>query len=87
MVKVRVMEYDMKDFLISCVARYTALAGKSAANLRWVETPFIDESKVAVEKEDLGGCTSTDSLEGSHEGALCGQGVPLRPPEGYLRPR
>ena len=50
MQKVRVMEYDMKDFLISCVYKYVELAGKSGANLRKVETPFIDETKSSTEQ-------------------------------------
>jgi len=38
---VRVMEYDMEDFLKSCVARYTELSGRS--DLRRVGTPFLQE--------------------------------------------
>jgi len=50
-----VMEYDMKDFLISCVDRFVELAGKSGANLRKVETPFIDETKSSTEQGSVGG--------------------------------
>ena len=55
MQKVRVMEYDMKDFLIFCVDRFVDLAGKSGPNLRKVETPFIDETKSRTEQGDVGG--------------------------------
>ena len=48
------MEYDMKDFLISCVDKYVELAGKNSANLHKVKTPFIDETKSNAEKGDLG---------------------------------
>ena len=34
--KVRVLEYDIKDFLISCVDKYVELAGKNGANFRKV---------------------------------------------------
>ena len=55
MQKVRVMEYDMKDFLISCMDRHVELAGKSGAILRKVETPFIDETKSSTEQGSGGG--------------------------------
>jgi hypothetical protein len=38
---VRVMEYDMEEFMQSCVDRYVELSGKST--LRKVATPFIDD--------------------------------------------
>ena len=35
--------------------KYVELAGKTGANLRWVETPFIDETKVTAMQGYLGG--------------------------------
>ena len=40
-VKVRVMEYDMENFLVSCVERYKELTG--VTSLRRVATPFLHE--------------------------------------------
>jgi hypothetical protein len=40
--KARCLEYDMSEFLASCVERYKELGGKLAQNLRRVDTPSID---------------------------------------------
>ena len=43
-IKVRVLEYDMEQFLKQCVERYQELAGPKGANLQRVATPLLDEA-------------------------------------------
>ena len=43
--KLRVMEYDMSDFMRSCVDRYAELAGIDRSSLREVCTPFLAEPR------------------------------------------
>ena len=43
-IKVRVLEYDMEQFVKQCVERYQELAGPKDANLQRGATPFIDEA-------------------------------------------
>ena len=50
--KARMIKYDMRDFLESCVHRYQELAGPKFTRLRHVETPFIDESKEEFDIND-----------------------------------
>ena len=45
------IEYDMEEFLSSCVDRYCELAGANRSNLRSVPTPFIDEASSVKEEE------------------------------------
>ena len=51
-VVVRVMEYEMKDFLIACVDKYLELTKSSRAQLKHATTPFLDV-KVEVLYEEL----------------------------------
>ena len=41
---VRTLEWDMSGFLRQCVELYQELGGRSAANLRKVDTPFLEVS-------------------------------------------
>ena len=43
-IPVRMLEYDMEQFMKQCVERYQELAGGRGANLQRVATPFIDEA-------------------------------------------
>ena len=52
---VRCLEYDISEFLVSCVDRYKELGGKTAQNLRRVDTPFVEEA--------LGASTETEGGE------------------------
>jgi hypothetical protein len=45
-VTIRCMQYDMADFFKSCVDRYLELAKIPSSKLHFVETPFLDESKI-----------------------------------------
>ena len=45
--KLKIIEYDMEEFLKSCVSKYTELTG--CTNLTKAETPFIDEVKADKE--------------------------------------
>ena len=49
-VKVKVLEYFMREFFRSCVERYQELAGLKGKALPQVETPFLDESTYGVEE-------------------------------------
>ena len=49
--KVRVMTYDMSDFLSSCVDRYCELAKTTRDKLKKVATPFLDESRTRRESD------------------------------------
>ena len=40
----RTIQYEMSEFLRSCVERYTELAGTKGANLKKALTPYIDEA-------------------------------------------
>ena len=54
--KVRTMQYDMTDFMKSCVSRYVDLAGgPTAVTLKTVGTPFLADSKSGEEDESQGG--------------------------------
>jgi hypothetical protein len=39
-----VVEYDMSDFLVSCVDKYLELAKLTVNSLKFVETPYLDET-------------------------------------------
>ena len=39
--RVRAMEYDMRDFMKSCVKSYLEVTGTTMKSLRHVETPFL----------------------------------------------
>ena len=52
--KVECVEYDMSDFLKSCVARYLDLAGKGENTLRTVPTPFIEITQDSTAQESSG---------------------------------
>ena len=44
--KVCIVKYDMHEFLVQCVERYTTLSGgRVNAKLRQAETPFLDEAR------------------------------------------
>jgi hypothetical protein len=43
-VPVKVVEYDMSDFLVSCVDKYLELAKLTVNSLKFVETPYLDET-------------------------------------------
>ena len=45
---VRVLEYDMSDFLRSCCEKYEELATQQGVKVKWetVDTPFIEEPDV-----------------------------------------
>ena len=50
----RGIEYDMAEFLQSCVDRYLELANKPAASLRSVATPFLEITAEDHEHEERG---------------------------------
>jgi hypothetical protein len=54
----RIMEYDMSDFMRSCVDRYVELAGINRSSLRKALTPFLTEPKEASPARDP--CLSDD---------------------------
>jgi hypothetical protein len=48
------MKYDMKDFLVACVARYQELGGcRITEKIKHVETPFLGEAKPKFDEYDL----------------------------------
>ncbi|CAE8664815.1 unnamed protein product [Polarella glacialis] len=51
-VQAKFIKYDMRNFLEQCVERYQSLAGPRGANLRRVETPFLEEANAEFETED-----------------------------------
>ena len=52
-VPVKCLEYDMSDFLTSCLARYQELSPRPVV-FRKVDTPFIDESNLGDDEETKG---------------------------------
>ena len=44
-VKVRIHEYDMSEFLKSCVGKYLDLAKKAESALKVVATPFLEKPR------------------------------------------
>ena len=67
----------MKEFLRSCVERYTELAGNRGKKLQKVETPLVDEAQDPVfgtaeepESEDSRGCLS-DIASSPNESFVC----------------
>jgi len=52
--QVRGIEYDMSEFLQSCVTKYLELAGKQASSLKSVQTPFLEVSVEDFENEQRG---------------------------------
>ena len=52
MIQAKFIKYDMRNFLEQCVERYQSLAGPRGANLRRVETPFLEEANAEFETED-----------------------------------
>ena len=55
----RIMEYDMSDFMRSCVDRYVELAGINKSSLRKALTPFLVEPKEISPARDP--CSSEDA--------------------------
>ena len=55
----RIMTYDMRDFLVSCVDRYCELAKVDSKSLKHVATPFHDNrvARPTEEGEQLAGCS------------------------------
>ena len=66
-VRVRVMEYEMKEFLTSCVDNYCELANTSIDSLKKAPTPFIDvkadEIYDEMEAEDADGNVKRGALQ------------------------
>ena len=55
-IKVRVTEYDMKEFLVSCVEKYCELANVSAESLKRAPTPFLDVKTNEIYDDGGGRC-------------------------------
>ena len=55
MIKVTCVEYDMKDFLTSCVTKYCDLAKVDPKSLRKVDTPFITAPPEKEKSLDVSG--------------------------------
>jgi hypothetical protein len=49
---VRFLEYDMESSLLKCIEHYKNLAGEKGANLKKVNTPFIEEDVETAEEEE-----------------------------------
>ena len=45
---VRAMEYDMRDFMRSCVDQYLEVTGSSRSKLKHAETPFMQLSLIHI---------------------------------------
>ena len=52
---IRAVEYDMREFVGSCVDRYCELSGKSRSTLKNVECPGVDDQQLKPENFEMAG--------------------------------